>query len=61
MKELIDRTIQWHHDRNLIEGSTDKAQFIKLVEELGELQDNIMAGTDVKDDIGDMVVVKNNH
>ena len=57
MKELIDKTIQWHHDRNLIEGSTDKAQFIKLVEELGELQDNIMEGKDFKDDIGDMLVV----
>ena len=57
MKELINKVIQWHHDRNLIKGSTDKAQFIKLVEELGELQDNIMAGTDFKDDIGDMLVV----
>jgi len=57
MKELIDKTIQWHHDRNLIEGSTDKAQFIKLVEELGELQDNVMEGKDFKDDIGDMLVV----
>lgn len=57
MNELINKVKQWHYDRNLIDGSTDKAQFIKLVEELGELQDNIMAGTDFKDDIGDMLVV----
>ena len=57
MNKLIEKVKQWHYDRNLIDGSTDKAQFIKLVEELGELQDNIMAGTDFKDDIGDMLVV----
>lgn len=57
MNELINKVKEWHYARNLIDGSTDKAQFIKLVEELGELQDNIMAGTDFKDDIGDMLVV----
>ena len=57
MNELINKVKEWHYARNLIDGSTDKAQFIKLVEELGELQDNIIAGTDFKDDIGDMLVV----
>lgn len=57
MNELINKVKEWHYARNLIDGSTDKVQFIKLVEELGELQDNIMAGTDFKDDIGDMLVV----
>jgi len=47
----------WHHDRNLINGSTDKDQFLKLVQEAGELSDNICKGNDIRDDIGDMIVV----
>ena len=48
---------KWHHDRNLIDGSTDKDQFCKLMQEAGELSDNICKGKDVSDDIGDMIVV----
>ena len=48
---------QWHYDRNLIEGSDDKTQFAKLIQEAGELSDNICKGKDIKDDIGDMMVV----
>jgi len=48
---------QWHHDRNLIEGSTDKDQTLKLMQELGELSDNVCKGKDVADDIGDCMVV----
>jgi hypothetical protein len=47
----------WHHARNLIEGSTDLAQFAKLVQESGELSDNLCKGKGISDDIGDMVVV----
>lgn len=47
----------WHHDRNLVHGSTDQAQFVKLVEEVGELAGNIARGKCVKDDIGDIIVV----
>ena len=47
----------WHHDRNLIDGSTDQAQFVKLIEEAGELAGNIARGRDLRDDIGDMLVV----
>jgi hypothetical protein len=53
----VDKIIEWHHDRNLIEGSTDKDQFCKLMQEAGELSDNICKGRDISDDIGDMVVV----
>lgn len=48
---------RWHHDRNLIEGSTDKDQFCKLIQEVGELSDNICKGRDISDDIGDIIVV----
>lgn len=54
---LISSIAQWHHDRNLVAGSDDKSQFAKLVQEVGELSDNICKGRDIKDDIGDIVVV----
>ena len=53
----INNIKQWHHDRNLIEGATDKDQLAKLIQEMGELSDNICKGNDIKDDIGDMIVV----
>ena len=56
-KTLIANITQWHHDRNLIEGSTDKDQYCKLIQEAGELSDSICKGKDVADDIGDMMVV----
>ena len=54
---LIKCIAKWHHDRNLIEGSDDKSQFAKLIQEAGELSDNICKGNDISDDIGDMIVV----
>lgn len=54
---LCEMVRQWHYDRNLIEGSDDKTQFAKLIQEAGELSDNICKGKDIRDDIGDMMVV----
>lgn len=54
---LIQNITQWHRDRNLIDGSDDKSQFAKLIQEAGELSDNICKGKNVADDIGDMIVV----
>ncbi len=54
---LVDKIRQWHHDRNLIEGSTDKDQTLKLLQELGELSDSVCKGKDIRDDLGDMMVV----
>ena len=56
-KTLIEKIAGWHHDRNLINGSTDKDQYCKLIQEAGELSDSICKGKDVSDDIGDMIVV----
>jgi len=53
----IENIRQWHHDRNLIDGATDKDQLAKLIQEMGELSDNICKGKDIADDIGDMIVV----
>jgi len=57
MINCIDKIRQWHHDRNLIEGSTDTAQFTKLLEEVTELRSNIVSGKDIRDDVGDIIVV----
>jgi NTP pyrophosphatase (non-canonical NTP hydrolase) len=50
---------QWAKDRNLIEGSDLKSQFVKLIEEAGELANAIAKKNDIEfaDAIGDMVVV----
>lgn len=49
----------WAEDRNLIAGSTVQAQFVKLIEEIGELAEAIAKGKDeqFKDSIGDAFVV----
>ena len=57
MENLVELIEQWHHDRNLIGGSTDKDQYLKLIQEAGELSDSICKGKDIRDDIGDMMVV----
>ena len=57
LDKLVSRVELWHIERNLIDGSTDQAQFVKLIEEAGELAGNIARGKDLQDDIGDMLVV----
>ncbi len=54
---LINKIKDWHQNRNLIEGSTDKDQVLKLMQELGELSDSVCKGNDIRDDLGDMMVV----
>lgn len=57
LQTLTKKVVGWHRDRNLIDGSTDKDQTLKLAQELGELSDSVCKGKDIKDDIGDMLVV----
>lgn len=54
-----DLIIGWAKDRNLIEGSDLKSQFVKLIEEAGELANAIGKKNDIEfaDAIGDMFVV----
>lgn len=53
----ISNITQWHHDRNLIDGSTDKDQYLKYHEESGELAKSICRGECIADDVGDVLVV----
>ena len=58
--DLENKIIQWHKDRNLINGSTDLDQYQgKLLEEVDELGVNIAMGNKngIVDDIGDIIVV----
>jgi len=57
LASLVTDVADWHRARNLIDGSTDEKQFVKFVEELGELAGNLARGKDIEDDIGDMLVV----
>ncbi len=57
MIDLINKVVEWHEDRNLIEGASDKDQVLKLVQEVGELSDSVCKQQDVKDDIGDCLVI----
>tara|TARA_A100001015_G_C14997604_1_gene716885 strand:+ start:822 stop:1115 length:294 start_codon:yes stop_codon:yes gene_type:complete len=54
---LVEKVEQWHWDRNLIDGATDKDQVLKLIQEVGELSDNVCKGQDIRDDVGDIMVV----
>lgn len=49
----------WAIERNIIEGSTPQAQFVKLIEEIGELAAGIAKNRPraIEDGIGDAVVV----
>jgi NTP pyrophosphatase (non-canonical NTP hydrolase) len=59
---LEQAIIRWHNDRNLIEGSTNQAQLVKLMEEVGELakaltKEHKHDHTQTADAIGDILVV----
>lgn len=55
--ELEESVSQWHRDRNLIEGSTDAKQMGKLVEEVDELFVDVINKNDLRDELGDCLVV----
>ena len=67
--ELEATVVQWHQDRDLLDGSTDYIQVRKLEEEVHELHEDIkhnLAATnepkyynkvDLRDELGDCLVV----
>jgi len=60
LNRLIKLCSEWSETRGILKYSSVQAQGLKLVSEIGELSDNIAKGRDVKDDIGDCLVVLNN-
>jgi hypothetical protein len=57
LEHSIGSVVEWHYARNLIVGSDDKQQVLKLIQEVGELSDSICKGRTPIDDIGDIIVV----
>lgn len=59
MIETVEKIRQWAEDRNIIDGATPQAQFVKLIEEIGELAQGMAKSRieAIKDGIGDAVVV----
>lgn len=57
LETLLCNVTVWANARNLLEGSTSKDQFHKLIQECAELSDNLCKGKDIRDDIGDILVV----
>ena len=56
----FDNIQRWANDRNLIQGASKQAQFIKPAEELGEVAECIAKSLPVeetKKELGDMLVV----
>ena len=41
LEHSIGNIVNWHFERNLIAGSDDKQQVLKLIQEVGELSDSI--------------------
>lgn len=57
--EILAAIKLWGDERNLTnpDHSSAEAQYLKLASEMGELADNLAKGKDIRDDIGDCVVV----
>jgi NTP pyrophosphatase (non-canonical NTP hydrolase) len=57
-EQLESAVIQWANDKGLLDASNDKAQFMKVSEELGELASAILKGDDDAelDAFGDVMV-----
>ena len=58
--ELHEATLKWSTDRGIIENGNVQTQTLKLMSEVGELADNVAKKKDIRDDIGDCVVVLTN-
>jgi len=51
------KVLVWAQKRQILQNSTPQQQMLKLVSEMGELSDNVAKERDVRDDIGDCLVV----
>jgi len=60
IEKLIADCTQWSEDRLIFKNGRKETQMLKLMEEMGELASSIAKGRDVRDDIGDILVVINN-
>jgi NTP pyrophosphatase (non-canonical NTP hydrolase) len=59
MTEKRKKVIDWANERNLIHEENAKTQFIKLIEEVGEMGKSLLKNNkeQLKDDFGDVQIV----
>jgi len=57
LPDLVMKVSKWAQDRGLDDSFLVKAQFVKLIEEVGELASDVARGRDPRDSIGDTLVV----
>jgi len=59
VEERLAQIHQWGVDRNIIGGGASRDQFLKLVEEFGEIAEGVLKAdyNEIKDGVGDTVVV----
>ena len=57
-KELSKSVIEWANDKNLLEPENHKSQFLKFIEESGELAQGILKNDNglIEDSLGDVLV-----
>lgn len=60
IEQLISACTEWGEARLIFKNGKRETQYLKLMEEMGELASNIAKQRDVRDDIGDCLVVLNN-
>lgn len=58
MRELINKTLSWAEDRNLLDNSGAERQALKMVSEVGEFVDEVLKGNkdNQKMEMGDILV-----
>lgn len=59
-QSIFEKIEKWGEDRNFFNpehGTTAEKQYLKLAEEVGEIAGDLARGRDVKDSIGDSIVV----
>ncbi len=57
LPELERLTVQWAHGRGILQNGKATTQGLKLISEAGELAGNLADMEDIRDDIGDCLVV----
>jgi len=60
MDDLIKKCTDWSADRLIFVNGRRSTQMLKLMEEIGELASHLAKTQDIRDDIGDALVVLNN-
>lgn len=57
-KELSESVINWANDKNLLQAENHKSQFLKFIEESGELAQGILKNNNelIEDSFGDVLV-----